>query len=66
MSTIQLVEYMNETIASKNAEIERLNARLGVLQDAADHCIIGVWPVITPALYDALWGDQTLTRGNTL
>jgi uncharacterized small protein (DUF1192 family) len=36
MSTIQLVEYMNETIASKNAEIERLNARLGVLQDAAE------------------------------
>mgnify|MGYP003650901965 FL=1 len=33
MSTIQLVEYMNETIASKNAEIERLNARLKVVRD---------------------------------
>jgi hypothetical protein len=33
MSTIQLVEYMNETIASKNAEIEQLKARLKVVRD---------------------------------
>ncbi len=33
MSTLQLVEYMNETIASKNAEIEQLKARLKVVRD---------------------------------
>lgn len=32
MSTLQLVEYMNETIASKNAEIERLNRELRLAQ----------------------------------
>jgi len=42
----------------QTAEIERLNARLGVIQNAADHCIIDVCPVRTPAVYDALWGGD--------
>ena len=42
--------------AEQQAEIEQLNARLGVIQDAADHCLIDVCPTKTPAVYEALWG----------
>ena len=39
------------------SEVERLEARLAVIQDAADHCLVDVCPVKTPAVYAALWGE---------
>jgi len=53
-----LVRDMAAKVDDQQAEIEELNARLKVIQDAADHCLIDVCPTKTPAVYEALWGGD--------
>jgi hypothetical protein len=56
MSTLQLIEYFNEKIFNQNAEIERLNTRLKVLQEAGTQVGKDAWVLqLNDKSKQALW-----------